>query len=56
MKTATDNSTAGTVAFIVYFLLILDFVIPNWVLGPWLYIINGFLILGVIVGIHDLAK
>ena len=55
-KTATDNSTAGSVAFIVFFLLILDFVIPSWVLGPWFYIINGFLILGVIVGIHDLAK
>ena len=55
-KSAVDDSTAGSVAFIVFFLLILDFVIPSWVLGPWFYVINAFLILGVIVGIHDLAK
>ena len=55
-KSAVDDSTAGSVAFIVFFLLVLDFVIPSWVLGPWFYFINAFLILGVIVGIHDLAK
>lgn len=55
-KTTIDDSAAGSVAFILFFLLILDFAIPSWVLGPWFYVINGFLILGVIIGINDLAK
>ena len=55
-KSAVDSSTAGSVAFIIFFLLILDLAIPSWVLGPWFYIINGFLILGVAIGIHDLIK
>ena len=55
-KSAVDDSTAGSVAFIVFFLLILDFAIPSWVLGPWFYIINVFLILGVLVGIYDLIR
>jgi curved DNA-binding protein CbpA len=55
-KSAVDTDTAESIAFIVFFLLILDFIIPSWVLGPWFYIINGFLILGVVVGIYDLAK
>ena len=55
-KSALDSSTTGSVAFIVFFLLILDFAIPSWVLGPWFYVINVFLILGVVVGIHDLGK
>ena len=55
-KSAMDNSTTGSVAFIVFFLLILDFVIPSWVLGPWFYVINVFLILGVAIGVHDLTK
>jgi hypothetical protein len=36
--------------------LILDFWIPSWVLGRWFYIINVFLILGVVVGIYASAK
>lgn len=55
-KSAVDSSTAGPVAFIVFFLLILDFAIPSWVLGPWFFVINAFLILGVVVGVYDLAK
>ena len=55
-KSALDSSTAGSVAFIVFFLLILDFAIPSWVLGPWFYVINVFLILGIVVGVYDLAK
>ena len=55
-KSALDSSTAGSVAFIVFFLLILDFAIPSWVLGPWFYVINVFLVLGIVVGVYDLAK
>ncbi len=55
-KSALDDSTAGSIAFIVFFLLILDLAIPSWVIGPWFYVINVFLILGIIVGVYDLAK
>ena len=55
-KSALDSSTAGSVAFIVFFLLILDFAIPSWVLGPWFYVINVFLILGALVGVCDLTR
>lgn len=55
-KSAIDDSTVGSVAFIAFFLLVLDFAIPSWVLGPWFYIINGFLILGVVIGVYDLAR
>ncbi|MDG7016095.1 MAG: hypothetical protein JRM82_01835 [Nitrososphaerota archaeon] len=40
----------------VFILLVIDFVIPSWVLGPWFYVVNVFLILGIAVGIHGLAK
>ena len=55
-KSAVDSGNAGSVAFIVFFLLILDFAIPSWVLGPWFYVINVFLILGVVIGVYDLVK
>ena len=51
-----DDSTAESIALIVFFLLILDFAIPSWVLGPWFYVINVFLILGILVGVYDLVK
>ena len=37
----------------VFILLIIDFVIPWWVLGPWFYVINAFLIIGIAVGVRD---
>ena len=42
--------------FMIFILLIIDFVIPYWVLGPWFYVINAFLILGISVGIYDSFK
>ena len=42
--------------FMIFILLIIDLVIPYWVLGPWFYVINVFLILGIAVGIHDSFK
>ena len=56
MKSTLDSSTAGSVAFIVFFLLILDFAIPSWVLGPWFYVINVFLMLGIVFGVYDLTE
>ena len=55
-KSTADSGTAGSIAFIVFFLLILDVFIPSWVLGPWFYIINCSLILGVVVGVYDMTK
>ena len=42
--------------FMVFILLIIDFVIPWWVLGPWFYVINAFLIIGIAVGVYDSVK
>ena len=47
---------AEGLGFMVFILLIIDFVIPWWVLGPWFYVINAFLILGIAVGIRDAFK
>ena len=55
-KSAVDSGTVESIVVIVLFLLVLDFTIPSWVLGPWFYVINVFLILGVAIGVHDLTK
>ena len=44
---------AEGLGFMVFILLIIDFVIPWWVLGPWFYVINAFLIIGIAVGVRD---
>lgn len=49
-------SDAGSLAFMIFILLIIDFVIPPWVLGPWFYVINVFVILGVVIGVYDQFK
>lgn len=47
---------AGGLGFMIFILLIIDFVIPYWVLGPWFYLINAFLLLGITIGIYDSFK
>ena len=47
---------AEGLGFMVFILLVIDFVIPYWVLGPWFYLINAFLLLGVTIGIYDSFK
>jgi hypothetical protein len=44
---------AQSTGILVFFLLVLDFFIPSWVLGPWFYVFNGFLILCIVVGIYQ---
>ena len=44
---------AEGLGFMVFILLVIDFVIPWWVLGPWFYVINAFLIIGIAVGVRD---
>ncbi len=55
-KSAQQYRDAGGLAFIVFILLVVDFVIPSWVLGPWFYVLNGFFILAMVVGIHNQFK
>jgi curved DNA-binding protein CbpA len=52
-RSAQQYDAAGSTAILIFFLLLLDFEVPPWVLGPWYYIINGFLILSIAVGIHQ---
>ena len=47
---------AEGLGFMVFILLIIDFVMPWWVLGPWFYVIIAFLILALSVGVYDAFK
>ena len=37
----------------IFILLIIDFVIPSWVFGPWFYVFNAFILLALAIGIYD---
>lgn len=50
---AMQYDAAYSTGILVFFLLVLDFFIPSWVLGPWFFVFNAFLILGIAVGIRD---
>ena len=52
-RSAQQYSDAGGLAFMIFILLIIDFVIPTWVFGPWFYVFNAFIILAIAVGIYD---
>ena len=53
MPVARRCSTTPHTGILVFFLLVLDFFIPSWVLGPWFLVFNAFIILGIAVGIRD---
>ena len=55
-KSVQQYNDVEGLGFMIFILLIIDFVIPYWVLGPWFYVINAFLILGISVGIYDSFK
>ena len=55
-KSVRQYNDVEGLGFMIFILLIIDFVIPYWVLGPWFYVINAFLILGISVGIYDSFK
>jgi hypothetical protein len=55
-RSALQYNDAGGMAFMIFILLIIDFVIPSWVLGPWFYVANVFIILALAVGIYDSFK
>ncbi len=55
-NSARQDSDVEGLGFVIFILIIIDFVIPSWVFGPWFYVFNAFLILAVVVGIHDQFK
>ncbi len=55
-RSAQQYDDAGGLAFMIFILLIIDFAIPTWVFGPWFYVFNAFIILGIAVGIYDQIK
>ncbi len=54
-STQQYNDVEGP-GFMIFILLIIDFVIPSWVFGPWFYVFNAFLIPGIAIGIYDSFK
>jgi curved DNA-binding protein CbpA len=55
-RTAQQYDDAGGLAFMIFILLIIDFVIPIWVFGPWFYVFNAFILLAISIGIYDQLK
>ena len=55
-KSVQQYKDAEGLGFMIFILLTIDFVIPYWVLGPWFYLINAFLLLGITIGIYDSFK
>jgi hypothetical protein len=50
------GEAVNTIIGSIFFLVVLDTLIPSYVLGPWDYVFNGFVILCLIVGIHQLVE
>ena len=55
-RSAQKYNDAEGLGFVIFILIIIDFVIPSWVFGPWFYVFNVFLILAIAVGIYDSFK
>lgn len=41
---------------ILFGFIVIDFVIPTWVFGPWFYVFNAFLILALLSGVYNWSK
>ena len=52
-RSAQQYDAAESTGILVFFLLLLDFEVPSWVLGPWYYIFNGFLLLSIAVSAYQ---
>ena len=52
-RSAQQHDAAESTGILVFFLLLLDFEVPSWVLGPWYYIFNGFLLLSIAVSAYQ---
>jgi curved DNA-binding protein CbpA len=55
-KFSEHNNLAESMVVILIGLLIIDFVIPSWVFGPWYYVFNAFLLLCLISGVYHWSK
>lgn len=55
-RSAQQYEDAEGLAFLIFGLIIIDFVTPHWVLGPWFYVFNAFLLLAIAVGVCDSFK
>jgi curved DNA-binding protein CbpA len=55
-RSVRQYKDVGGLGFIIFILIVVDFFIPSWVLGPWFYALNVFAILAIAVGIYDQVK
>jgi len=55
-KSREQNGTIESMGVILFGLLVIDFVIPSWVFGPWFYVFNAFLLLALVSGIYSWFK
>ena len=55
-RSAQQYKDAEGLGFIIFILVVVDFFIPSWVLGPWFYALNAFAILAITVGIYNSFK
>ena len=52
-RSAQQYDAAESTGILVFFLLLLDFEVPSWVLGPWYYVFNGFLLLCLAISVYQ---
>lgn len=50
------GGAVNTIVGSLIFLVALNALIPSYVLGPWDYVVNGFAILCLLVGVHQLIE
>ena len=55
-KSVQQYKDVEGLGFMIFILLVIDFVIPYRVLGPWFYVANVFLILAIASGIYNSFK
>ena len=55
-RSAQQYTDAEGLGFMIFALLIIDFVILSWVLGPWFYVFNAFCIIAIVVGLYGTFK
>ncbi len=55
-KSVEQTGIIESMLVILFGLLVIDFVIPTWVFGPWFYVFNAFLLLALVSGVHSWPK
>ncbi len=49
---ARHDDTAKSIGTLLFFLFLLNLV-PSWVLGPWYFIFNAFLLLSLVISVYE---